>query len=238
MKNAMKIVGIFVVSLVAVSTLHAAEATLSLDIASAYVFRGARLNDGLVMQPGLEVGGLGGLRIGVWGNYDIDDYDDSLAGDQFSEIDIYGSYAIPLECMDLSVGYMEYTFPSAGGDADREISANVGGTLAGIDLGAGVFYGIDGGLDESLYVELFAGKSLNLTDDLGLDLGSALGYASPDDGADGFSHFTLSLGVNYASFSAGITYIGQIDDDVLPDVADGGGYDSDVVGTIGTSITF
>ncbi len=235
----MKKVGMIMLSImVSGSTLLAAEAKLSVDVVSAYVFRGVTFNDGLVMQPGLEVGGLGGLSVGVWGNYDIGDYDDTLVDNQFSEIDIYGSYAIPIECMDLSVGYTEYTYPSGGGDADREIGINAGSALAGVDVGAGIFYGIDGGIKESLYVELSAEKSLNLTDGLGLDLGTTLGYVGPDDGADGFSHYTLSLGISYAVFSASVTYIGQVDDDVLPDVADGGGYDSDIVGAIGCSILF
>ncbi|MDP6631544.1 MAG: MltA-interacting MipA family protein, partial [Kiritimatiellia bacterium] len=49
-----------------VSVGMAAEASVSLDVASAYVFRGATLNDGLVLQPGLEISGLP-VTLGVWG---------------------------------------------------------------------------------------------------------------------------------------------------------------------------
>ena len=220
------------------STLLAAEADLSLDIASAYVFRGSTFNDGLVLQPGLSVTGTSGISIGVWGNFDIDDYDGAVEDNQFSEIDIYGSYAIPVECMDLSVGYTEYTYPSGGGDADREISVSAGKALIGIDVGAALFYGLDGGIDDSLYIELSAEKGFELAKDFSLEVGGALGYADPDNGQDGFSHFTASLGLNYAAFSAGVTYIGQIDDDVLPDVEDGGSYDVEVVGAIGAVVNF
>ncbi len=220
------------------TTLFAAEATLSLEVASAYVFRGATFNDGAVLQPGLEVGGLGGLSVGVWGNLDIDDYDGVLAENEFSEIDLYGAYAIPVECMDLSVGYTEYTYPSGGGDADRELGVSAGVGVAGIDLGAGLFYGIDGGIEESLYVELSAGSSHELTASLGLDLGATVGYVRPDEGEDGFSHYTASLGLRYAALSAGVTYVGQIDDEVLADVEDDGFYDTEVFGTIGAGVEF
>ena len=105
---------------------------------------------------------------------------------------------------------------------------------------APVSYGVDGGIEDSLYIELSAGSSFELceTVGLGLDLGATVGYMSPDEGEDGFSHYTASVGLSCAALSAGVTYIGQIDDDVLPDVEDGGSYDVEVVGTIGASIEF
>jgi len=238
MNRIVKTAGVMAVVMVAGSALYAAEASLSLDMASAYVFRGVTFNDGVVAQPGVEVGGLCGLSIGVWGNLDLDDYAGVVAKDQFQEVDLYGSYAIPVEGMDLSVGYTEYLYPSGGGDADREIGVNAGVAVAGVDLGAGIFYGVDGAIKQSLYVELSAGKSIALSEALGLDLGATVSYVSPDEGEDGFSHYTASLGLSYAALSAGVTYIGQIDEDVLPDVVDGGGYDTEVVGTLGAGIDF
>jgi uncharacterized protein (TIGR02001 family) len=238
MNRIMKAAGMVAAVAMVGTTLYAAEASLSLDVASAYVFRGSTFNDGVVLQPGLEVGGLGGLSVGVWGNLDIDDYDGALADGEFSELDIYGSYAVPVEGLDLSIGYTEYAYPSGGGDADRELGVSAGVGVAGVDLGAGVFYGVDGGIEDSLYLELSAGSSFELSDRVGLDLGATVGYMSPDEGEDGFSHYTASVGLNCAAVSAGVTYIGQIDDDVLPDVEDGGSYDAEVVGTIGASIDF
>ena len=57
-----------------------AEVAVTLDLASAYVFRGVTLNDGAVIQPGIEASGFeipeeyGALAVGAWGNYDLDDY--------------------------------------------------------------------------------------------------------------------------------------------------------------------
>lgn len=234
MKNILRVASVVMGVMVAGSTLYAADASVSLDVASAYVFRGATLNDGTVLQPGLEVSGLGGLSIGTWANLDIDDYNNTLASSQFSEVDLYGSYAIPIKVMDLSIGYTEYTYPSGGGDSDREFGLNAGISAAGMDLGAGVFYGVDGGIKDSAYAELSIGKDIELADDLGLSAGATLGYASPDEGKDGLSHYTGTLGLSYKVVSASVTYVGQIDDKVLPDGP--GAYDVDVFGTLGVSL--
>ena len=207
----------------------AAEASVSLDVASAYVFRGATFNDGLVIQPGLEVGGLP-VTIGVWGNLDSDDYDGALVENEFSEIDIYASYAIPVDAIDMSVGYTEYIYPG-GGVADRELSLS-----AGLDVlltpAVALYYGVDGGIKESIYVEAGVGHAFECGEDLTIELGATVGYMDIDGGESGFSHYTATLGASYAFVSAGVTYVGQIDDDVLPDVEDGGPYDTEIIGVL------
>ena len=207
----------------------AAEPSVSLDVASAYVFRGTTFNHGLVLQPGLEVGGLP-VTIGVWGNLDIDDYDGALVENEFSEIDIYASYDIPVEAIDLSVGYTEYVYPG-GGVADRELSLS-----AGLDVllapSVAVYYGVDGGIKESIYVEAGVGHEFEVNEDFSVELGVTVGYVDPDEGESGFSHYTATLGASYAFVGASITYVGQIDDDVLPDVEDGGPYDTEIIGVL------
>jgi len=221
----------------------AADASLSVDIASAYVFRGATFNDGLVLQPGLELGGFsipegaGSVNVGVWANLDIDDYDGMLADGQFSEIDMYATYEFPFEAANVSVGYTEYTYPSGGGDADREVSLN-----ASLDVplapSLAVFYGLDGGVESTLYIEAGIGHELKLSEALSLSLGAALGYLDPDEGEAGLSHYSLSAGAAFGVFNAAVTWVAQADDQVLPDVADGGGYDVDLYGTIGVALEF
>ncbi len=238
--------GLVAVMMMAVSSVYGAEASLSLDAASAYVFRGVTFNDGAVLQPGLEVGGLGGLTVGTWGNLDLDDYDGVVADGQFSEVDLYGSYALPCTLLDLSVGYTEYLYPSAGGDADREVGVSVGKGVGPVALAADFYYGLDGLIEKSLYVELSAGSEFELGC-LGAELGTAVGYVEPDEGESGFSHFTVSAGLSYGVIGASVMYIGQIDDDVLGDVvkADaaqgvefGYGYDVEVVGMLSAAVDF
>ncbi|MBT3295528.1 MAG: hypothetical protein HN919_04320 [Verrucomicrobia bacterium] len=208
---------------------RAAEVSVSLDVASAYVFRGATFNDGLVLQPGVEVSGLP-VTIGVWGNLDRGDYDGALVENEFSEIDITVSYDIPVEAIDLSVGYTEYVYPG-GGVADRELSLS-----AGLDVlltpSVALYYGVDGGIKDSIYVEAGVGHEFEVNKDLSVELGVTVGYVNPDEGDSGFSHYTATLGASYAFIGASVTYVGQIDDDVLPGVEDGGPYDTEIIGVL------
>ncbi len=49
---------------------------------------------------------------------------------------------------------------------------------------------------------------------------------------------TVTLGASYEIMSASLTYVNQVDDDVLPDVEDGGGYDVEVYGMIGVRFEY
>ena len=112
------------------------------DFASAYVYRGATINDGAVLQPGIKVSNLGGFTFGAWGNLDLDTdgieqtieavpdtdsaegaedvADQAVSGvkesldSQFSEIRLYGNYDYAVnDDLTLGLGYTEYTFPYA-----------------------------------------------------------------------------------------------------------------------------
>ncbi len=207
--------------------------SLSADIASAYVFRGATFNDGAVLQPGLEIGGLP-VTVGVWANFDIDDYDGALADNQFSEIDIYGSYDLGAG---FGLGYCEYTYPGTEGKADREISLSYEADLPGTPS-VSINYGVGGGIDKSLYVELGVSQDIEASEDLTISLSAALGYADPDEGESGLSHFAVKASTSVGPVGIGLNYVGQIDDDVLPDVEDGGAYDVGFFATIGVSKEF
>lgn len=224
------------VSAFAASSARAAEASAGVDLASAYVFRGATFNDGLVAQPYLEVSGLP-IDLGVWANFDIDDYDGAVNDGQFSEIDLYASYSVPVDAVDLSVGYTEYAYPGAEGEADRELGVSLGLDLPLAPF-VGAYYGLDGGIDGSLYVDFGIGQDFELADGVGLSLGALVGYLSPDQGDDGFHQYELSASLSYDFISAGVTYYGQLDDEILVDVEDGGAYDVEVVGVIGVGFDF
>lgn len=211
-----------------------AETSVSVDLASAYVFRGTTFNDGLVVQPGLETA-VGGFAVGVWGNLDMENYDGAVAKREFSEIDLYGSYSLPVEAVDLSIGYTEYTYPGAKSEADRELSLSAElDVLLAPSLSA--YYGVDGGIEKTLYIEIGAGHEFEMESGVGIELGAAMGYLNPDKGASGFSHFTAMLGASYSVLSASVTYVGRIDDDVLPDGR--GAYDVDIYGTLGIAHDF
>ena len=237
----MVITGIVALTSMVGGALFAAEAKITADFVSAYVFRGATLNDGTVFQPGLSVSSMAGesvpFSVGVWGNLDIDDYDGTLDDGQFSELDLYATVAVPMpeeaDYIGLEAGYTEYTYPGGDAEADRELSLAIDFDVPSKPKLA-AYYGVDGGIDKNLYLELGVSHEMTLTDsDIGISFGADLGYADPDVGESGFSHYNLDLGLSYKIFVASVTYVGQIDDDVLPDVEDGGSYDTDVYGTLG-----
>lgn len=248
-KGTVKSVAMAALLAVASSPAMAAEATVGLDLASAYVFRGATFNDGLVAQPYLDVSGLP-VDIGFWGNIDIDDYDNSYESGEFSEIDVWASYTLPIEGIDASIGYAEYTYPGLGGAelvdgeavatrgvADREVSLSVGMDVP-LAPAVGLYYGIDGGIEKNFYADFGIGHEMELAEGVGLSLGALIGYFVPDEGADGFNQYELSASLSYSFLSLGVTYVGQVDDEVLVDAEDGGTYDVEVIGTLGMSYAF
>jgi len=232
------------------------EVSFSIDMASAYVFRGSTFNDGAVLQPGIEIGGLP-ITVGVWANFDIDDYDGAANDGQFSEIDIFASYTLPIpsELLEVSVAYCEYTYPGAGGDPtaslDADGSAQAEGTFGvsdreaaisfGLDLplapSVAINYGIEGGIEKDLYVEACIAHELELGE-VTVELGAALGFLSPDEGESGLSHANVSASCSYKMLSVSVTSVNSIDDDVLPDVEDGGSYDVGVYAIVGVSQSF
>lgn len=215
---------------------YAAEASISLDVASAYVWRGITLNDGPVLQPGLEVSGIP-VTLGVWGNVDLSDYDGTLEEGWFSEVDLYASYDIPIpgETFGMTLGYTEYLYAYAGGDADRE--ANL---TAALDVIAApwltAYYGFHGPMEKNLYVEGGVGHEMTFAEKVGLDLGATVAYFSPNEGNSGLSHWTATAGLSYWLLSASVTYVGRIDSDVLPDGQYR--YDTDVYGMIGVAYDY
>jgi len=224
------------VAVTAAPAAHSAEATVGIDAASAYVFRGVTLNDGFVLQPYLEVSGLP-VDIGVWGNFDLDDYDGALDKNEFSEIDLYVSYSLPIEELDVSLTYTEYTYPGGPYEPDREVSLSLGLPIV-IAPYVSANYGLDGGIKKDWYFEAGLGYELELAENLTLSLGAAIGYLLPDEGDDGFHQYELSASLTYDFITLGVTYYGQADDKILVDVKDGGGYDVDLVVTLGLSYSF
>ncbi|MDZ8118948.1 hypothetical protein [Pontiella agarivorans] len=225
---------------------------VTLDLASAYVFRGVTLSDKASFQPGIEVSGFGlaeeygSVAFGAWAAYDLDDSYTGASSSTFQETDWYVSYGLPtfVEGLDLSLGYCEYAY--GAGSSDEELSIGAGYTIAGVGLGATYYQGVGGAISTSAYYELAAGYDLDVTEELVVSLGARVGYADPDGGEAGFSDYDLSAAVSYPltdvwSIGASATYIGQIDDDVLGDAVEATGtlgYDVDFVGMLSLAASF
>lgn len=206
---------------------------VTVDFASAYIFRGVTLNEGPVVQPGWTISPVSGLTLGVWGNLDIDDNDGAVDKGQFSEVDLSASYEFSLEDASLTLAYAEYLYPGADAEADREVSLAVGLPVV-LQPSVTVAYGLGGAVEKNTYVELGTNHDIALTEEITLTLGVTVAYAAPDAGDSGFSHYTLGASLGYSLVSVGAMYIGQIDDKVLTDEQ----YNREWLVTVGLSYSF
>jgi hypothetical protein len=210
-------------------------ASAGLDLNTAYIFRGATVNDDVNLNPTMGVDLGSGLSVGTWANFNTDSSD-------FDEVDLTAGYALPMgenAPVGVSLGYTEYLYPNKSGAtaADREVgivAACSGGTILQPSLG--VYLGIDGGIDEQVYLELTSGYTVALSEDLSLDLGATLGYIADRDlanGETGLSHLTLSAGTGvetgFGTANIGVSYIVETDDKVLP-------VDEDLFLTVGIAL--
>lgn len=222
---------------------NAADVSVSADFASAYVFRGVTFNDGLVFQPGMEASGFpipeeyGSLAIGTWANFDINDVG---AGSEFTEVDYYLSYSLPISVVDLGIGYCEYTYPT-GGAADREVSISAGKGIgeSGFYTSLTANYGLGGAIDGSWYIQGALDYEKSLTEALTLSSGISVAYALVDGGENGFNDAGVNVGLSYAltenwAINSSLAYVAQLDDKVLSDDA----YDVGVIGMLGLSCDF
>jgi uncharacterized protein (TIGR02001 family) len=188
----------------------ASALSTSVDFASAYVFRGAEVNEGFVVQPGV-VGEVAGLTVGVWANIDID----NVGADQVSEIDLYlakdlGSVA----GWDVSAGYCEYTYPGSTGDGESELSLSASGAVGGVDLSVSAFADI-AETSTPGYYEASTGGSTAVAG-VALDYGIAVGYFDTDaDASTGFGYAAYSVSYETGGGTLSATYIDGLDDDVV-----------------------
>mgnify|MGYP001220794136 FL=1 len=171
---------------------HAGEdlgAEVSVGYDTDYIFRGANLGQDLLwsdvnvstsLSDGL------GLNIGAWYANPTD------AGDD--ELDIYAGVSTDLGGMSLDLGTTYYYYPGATSSNTLEFGAALGTSVGAFDLSLGVYHDID---TENTYVELGAGTSFDLTDNISLDLGATIGNNQDEvvgGQADGLTAVTITVG--------------------------------------------
>lgn len=218
---------------------------LGTDFSTAYIFRGATLHDKPVAQPYLYADPVEGLTVGAWGNVLLDD---GSAGDavDVNEVDLYAEYDLPTgDCpVGVSLAYTEYTYPNTtmgegtvedptvAWPSDREVGLLLSLSDCPANPTLKTYYGVDGLVDQTLYSELGISHSFEgVAEGVTPSLGATVGYVDPDSGESGFSNATVTAGVAVGVATFKVTYIAELDDDVLA-------VDKDVVGTISLSKTF
>lgn len=156
-----------------------ADVTAGVDVNSAYVWRGITFNDGLVLQPSVDVAA-GGFGFNVWGNIDLDDYNETLDEGELSEVDLTMTYSFDAGPVGITAGYIEYLFPcaaSGGGEATSEIFISTGISDIGVE-------GFSAGLDvyrdidefRGTYASLSVSYGLDIMEKLSMEIGASAGY--------------------------------------------------------------
>ncbi|MEW6670292.1 MAG: MltA-interacting MipA family protein [Thermodesulfobacteriota bacterium] len=237
---------ILILALVGTGSGYAADATFGGDFNSAYVWRGMTFNDGAVFQPSLDVSHKG-FGLNVWGNLDIDDYDNTLNSGKFSEVDLTLSYSFNIEKLSAAVGWIEYLFPQ-GAEGTREVYVSLAmDVYKGLTAGLNLYYDVENVGDYFTAASL--GYSLPVGANFTLDLKALAGYCGEDfavayGGTDGgFHDYTFSMTGTYTliqnlNIKAYLNYTGSLDDDVLPKKRNGGYQDTDLYGGIGVYYSF
>lgn len=234
----------------------AATATAAIDVNSAYVWRGLTANDGLVLQPSIDVAAENGFSVNVWANYDGDDYDGLAEENKFSEIDLTATYAFKLGVVDMSAGVIAYTFPTTYPDAypagQAKAVSNTSELFLGLgyDLGHGfsllgkIYYDFD--QVDDFYMTAGLGYSYSINDKTTLGLSGLISYAGEDmaefygAGTDsGFFNYQLTASLKYKvtdafGIGANINVTDTMDDDVLSEDV----VDTTVFGGVSLTYTF
>ena len=149
------------------------EISADTAVYSKYMWRGFKLDDDPVMQPGLYISGYG-FAASIWGSFDID-ADDTVNSD---EVDYSLDYTYSFDMLSLSVGHTYYDFPAAD---TKSTEFYIGVSLDTLLSPSLTWYhdyaDEDSGGGDGDYVLLGIGHSFELGDSpVTLDLGASAGY--------------------------------------------------------------
>ncbi len=158
------------------------EINTSLDFCTDYVWRGLVINDEPVLQPSFTatqtIGRIGSFSFNIWGNFDFTDY--YGIKNEFSEIDLIASYALPSGPLGLEVGFIHYSFPSTTDSATTEVYITAGYEPEDIPLAFSfsAFYDLDE--IDGFYLSGKISSLIPVTPQLSLELALSAGYANSD----------------------------------------------------------
>ena len=163
--------------------------TGNVEVTSNYVFRGLTQSAGhSAIQGGFDLSKtpISGLTAGVWAS--------SLSAG--TEADLYANYAFKVSAVDVSVGYIDYTYSVASANKTGA-EANVAATYAGLTLK--VSKGVSGALSDYYYE---ANYSYDIAAIKGLNLG--LHYGS--DRASKNNDYGIALTYPIAGLETSVSY--------------------------------
>jgi hypothetical protein len=159
--------------------------SIGADLVTDYVWRGQVRNEDGAFQPWVNVG-VSGFALTLWGSVDLDDQPNDAQW-EFTELDLTGSYTIPVASYELEVGAVYYDYSNT----DRESTFEVFGafTFTGVIFEPYVSLSYDLDEIEGFYARLGGSYGQELETftwaaDLSLGVGSSdynEGYFGVDD---------------------------------------------------------
>ena len=203
---------------------------LTLDLFSAYVWRGCVYNDEPVFQPAATLAyateRYGTFGLGLWGNLDLTDRNRKVSGGSFNEVDYSLFHAFDVGGFTLEWGHFGYTFLKANGrdsyGTTKEVYLSVSHNNDLVTPFASLAYDYD--LLDGFYFNAGLNKEVALGDQLALGAEVSVG-AGDDDymtyvGVDepGLMDFNFSVYAIYAltdtlSVSAKLAWVSLLDRD-------------------------
>jgi len=163
----------------------------NIALTSNYIWRGvSQNNNSLALQGGFDVAHTSGLSAGVW-------VSSVSIGDASTEVDLYANYGFKVSNIDLSVGYIAYSYQGESGANFEEV--NLAATYAGVT--GKVSKGISG--TKEYYYEL--GYTYSIPSVKGLDLGLHYGWATTNTSKNN-EDYSVALTYPVAGFAATVAY--------------------------------
>ena len=165
----------------------------NLAITSNYIWRGvSQTTNGIALQGGYDVAHTSGLSAGIWAS----NVNQQAPQANNLELDLYANYGFKVAGVDLSVGYIAYSYQ---GQSDLNFEeVNLAATYAGVT--AKVSKGISSA--KEYYYEL--GYTYSIPAVKGLDLGLHYGWAEYADVTE--EDYSVSLTYPVAGFAATLAY--------------------------------
>jgi opacity protein-like surface antigen len=199
----------------ACSIAMAADVLVKVEENSAYVWRGKTINDGMVIQPSLELD-KGSFGLTVWGNANSSDYDGRFDKNKFSEVDVKPTYTVSESNVTFTAGLRKYIYLNQS--ESKTGADNATGTNAIPKAGSAEVYGnirykansgFYGGLlvayDFDDYKDYYLRLSTGYEGSIGTDFSyildasaGAVGRGLADNRHDGLHEYELSAGMAYS----------------------------------------
>ena len=155
--------------------------SISVGYDTDYIFRGVNLGTDAAwggVDTNFELAEGLSLNLGAW-------YINPTGGGRDNdELDLYAFLNTSVGDLDLGVGFTSYIFPEAGGDTP-EAALTLGYSIGVIDLGVLYAYDFDA---EGSYIENTIGTTIEISDNVALELGTGISYGVDYYGVDGFNN--------------------------------------------------